>query len=331
MSINLHGRNVLSVDALSSNDLRFLLQLASDLKVAKRSGNESKQLHDKSLAFIYEREFPFLRAAFEVAAHDQGAHVTCLGPSQYAGGTVSETRIVAGMLGRIFDAIECCGLAHSVVACVAEQAGIPVYNALSQECDPCQVVADFQTMREFTHKHLSDVTLSVVGNGRASGARSLATGAAKIGMDFRLVSPKELWPDQPFVDRVKAEAWKNGGRFTVMEDIAAGVLDADFVYASRWFSHDEDAARIDQDIKLLTPFGVRMATLEASGNPHTKFMHFVPDFVHEGNQKSRPELNVSGSPEASQNVLEARSSVIFGQAENRMHATKAILVATLAL
>ncbi|AHK47162.1 ornithine carbamoyltransferase (plasmid) [Ensifer adhaerens OV14] len=328
MSINLHGRNVLSVDTLAPGELRFLVQLASDLKVAKRSGSERKQLCNRSLAFMYERNLPFVRAAFEVAACDQGARVICIGPDQFAREPSSEIRQMAGMLGRIFDAIECCGLSHDIMTAVAERAGIPVYNVLSQQCDPCQVVADFQTMREFTHKHLSDVTLSVIGNGRVSGARSLAIGAAKVGMDFRLVSPKELWPDQQFIDRAKAEAWKNGGKFAVLEDIAAGVLDADFVYASRWFSHDEENARADRAVQLLTPFGVRMATLEATGNPHSKFMRFVPDFVCHQTRKSGGDE--TGSPDASQNVLESKASIVLDQAENRMHATKAILVATLA-
>lgn len=329
MSINLHGRNVLSVDALTPGELRFLVQLASDLKVAKRSGSEHKQLRNKNLAFIYQLEMPFLRASFEVAAHDQGAHVTCLGPDLYAGDPPGEIRQMAGMLGRIFDAIECCGLAGEALAAFAEQAGIPVYSGLSQEGDPCQVVADFQTMREFTHKHLSDVTLSVVGNGRASGARSLAMGAAKVGMDFRLVSPKELWPDQPFIDRAKAEGWKNGGKFAVFEDIAAGVLDADFVYAGRWFCHDDGSAHIEQCIKLLTPFGVRMATLEATGNPHVKLMQFAPAFVGHGEKQAKPAVRADAAP-ASRNVLESKASIILDQAENRMHATKAILLATLA-
>ncbi|NOV21035.1 ornithine carbamoyltransferase [Ensifer adhaerens] len=328
MSINLHGRNVLSVDTLAPGELRFLVQLASDLKVAKRSGSERKQLCNRSLAFLYEQDLPFVRAALEVAACDQGAHVICIGQDQCAKGTPSEIRQMAGMLGRIFDAIECCGLSIDIMTAVAGQAGIPVHNALSQQCDPCQLVADFQTMREFTHKHLSDVTLSVVGNGSVSAARSLAIGAAKVGMDFRLVSPKELWPDQQFIDRAKAEAWKNGGKFTVLEDIAVGVLDADFVYASRWFSHEEDIARNDRAVQLLTPFGVRMATLEATGNPHCKFMRFVPNFVC--HQTRKPGADETGSPDASKNVVEAKASIVLDQAENRMHATKAILVATLA-
>lgn len=329
MSINLHGRNVLSVDALTPSELRFLVQMAADLKVAKRSGCEHQQLRNKNLAFIFQHEMPILRALFEVAAHDQGAHVTCLGPDQYAGQTVGEIREMAGMLGRLFDAIECCGLDSQTIAAFAEQAGIPVYNGLSPEDDPCQLVADFQTMREFTHKHLSDVTLSVVGNGRASSSRSLAMGAAKVGMDFRLVSPKELWPDQPFIDRVKAEGWRNGGKFAVFEDIAAGVLDADFVYAGRWFCHDDDSAHIEPCINLLTPFGVRMATLEATSNPHVKLMQFAPAVVGHGERQVMPAVRADAA-RVSRNVLESKASIIFDQAENRMHATKAILLATLA-
>ncbi|OOG65737.1 hypothetical protein B0E45_26755 [Sinorhizobium sp. A49] len=328
MSINLHGRNVLSVEALDPGELRFLVQLAGDLKVAKRCGSERQQLFQKSLAFLHGRELPFLRAAFELAAHDQGAHVICIGPEQYAKAAPGEIRQMAGMLGRIFDAIECCGLADDVMAALAERAGIPVYNALSRQCDPCQLVADFQTMREFTHKHLSDLTLSVVGNGRVSDARTLAIGAAKVGMDFRLVSPKDLWPDHQFVDSVKAEAWKNGGKFAVLEDVGAGVLDADFIYASRWVSHEEEDTRNDRAVALLTPFGVRMATLEATGNPHCKFMRFVPDFIGHHAHKSASEE--TGSPDASRNVLESKASIVLDQAENRIHATKAILVATLA-
>lgn len=329
MSINLHGRNILSLEALTPAELRFLVQLASDLKAAKRSGSEHRQLYNRNLALIFQDEMPFLRASFEVAAHDQGAHVTCLALHDYGRETVDEIRKMAGMLGRMFDAIQCCGLAGETTAAFAEQAGVPVYSGQSQEGDPCQVVADFQTMREFTHKHLSDVTLSVVGNGRASGARSLAMGAAKVGMDFRLVTPKDLWPDQPFIDRAKSEGWKNGGKFTVFEDIAGGVLDADFVYAGRWFCHDDGSAHIEHCITQLTPFSVRMATLEATGNPHVKFMQDVPDFVGRDDKRPGPADRTDAAP-ASRNVLESKASIILDQAENRMHATKAILLATLA-
>ncbi|NVD41934.1 hypothetical protein HT585_23995 [Ensifer sp. HO-A22] len=200
MSINLHGRSVLSVEVLDPGELRFPVQMGGDLKVANRSGSERPHLFQNRLAFLHGHELPFIRAAFELAAHDQGAHVVGIGPDQSANAAPDEIRQMAALFGRIFDAIVCCGLADDLMTALAQRAGIPLFNALSQQYDPCQLVADFQTMRELTHKHLSDLALAVVGNGRLGGARTLAIGAAKVGMNFRLVSPKELWPDQQFMD-----------------------------------------------------------------------------------------------------------------------------------
>lgn len=331
MPINLHGRSVLSLDDLTSDEIRFLLRLAADLKTAKLGGYEVPRLVRKNIALIFEKDSTRTRSGFEVAAYDQGAHVTYMGPSGSHIGHKESVKDTARVLGRMYDAIEFRGFAQSAVEELATYSGVPVYNGLTDVSHPTQILADFMTMREFTHKHLSDMVMAFLGDGRDNVAMSLALGAAKVGMDFRIVSPEALWPDQDFVTHVKSEAFKSGGKFTLLDHIGSGVRDADFIYTDVWLSMGEDERNWGERIRLLQPYCVTKDVMEATGNPYAKFMHCLPAF-HDANTdvgaKIAKEYGI-GCMEVTDEVFEAKASIVFDQAENRMHTIKALLVATL--
>lgn len=331
MPINLHGRSVLSVYDLSSDEIRFLLRMAAELKAAKLGGYEKPRLTKKNIALIFEKDSTRTRSGFEVAAYDQGAHVTYIGPSGSHIGHKESIKDTARVLGRMYDAIEFRGFEQSAVEELARYSGIPVYNGLTDVWHPTQVLADFMTMREFTHKHLSDTALAFVGDGQDNVAISLAIGAAKVGIDFRLVSPKALWPDGAFLDRVKAEAAKAGARFILTDDVVAGVKGADFVYTDVWLSMGEDESAWKDRIDLLSPFRVTRQMMESTGNSYSKFMHCLPAFHDTGTEIGRQIAEKYGIEcmEVTDEVFESEASIVFDQAENRMHSIKALLVATL--
>ncbi|MEY9626393.1 ornithine carbamoyltransferase [Sinorhizobium fredii] len=329
MSVNLRGRSVLTIDEFTQDEIRFLLQLAADLKSQKRSGNEIPRLRGKNIVLLFEKESTRTRTGFEVAAYDQGAHVTYFGPSDHIGRRES-IKDTARVLGRIYDAIEYRGRAQSAVAELAAHASVPVFNGLTDEAHPTLALADFLTMREFTAKPLSELTVAFLGDGRNSVARSLAVGAAKLGMDLRIVSPPIFWPATPFVEHVKSQARISGGQFTVVEHVGAGVLGADFLYTAPWLGEEE--AGWAERIRLLAPFGIRTNVVEATENPHTKFMHCLPachDRNSEVGARIAKQFGVE-CMEVSDAVFESKASIVFDQAENRMHTIKAILVATIA-
>ncbi|MFB9950609.1 ornithine carbamoyltransferase [Rhizobium puerariae] len=331
MPINLHGRSVLSLDDISSDEIRFLLRMAADLKAAKLGGFEKPRLTRKNIALIFEKDSTRTRSGFEVAAYDQGAHVTYLGPSGSHIGHKESVKDTARVLGRMYDAIEFRGFEQSAVEELARYSGVPVYNGLTDIWHPTQVLADFMTMREFTHKHLSDVALAFVGDGQDNVALSLALGATKVGIDFRLVSPRELWPERTFIEHVNAEAAKAGGRFELTSDVATGVKGADFVYTDVWLSMGEDESAWKERIDLLSPFRVTHQVMEATGNPYSKFMHCLPAFHDTGTEVGRQISEKYGIDcmEVTDEVFESRASIVFDQAENRMHSIKALLVATI--
>lgn len=331
MPINLHGRSVLSLDDLSSDEFRFLLRMAAELKAAKLAGNEIPRLTRKNIALIFEKDSTRTRSGFEVAAYDQGAHVTYLGPSGSHIGHKESVKDTARVLGRMYDAIEFRGFEQSAVEELARYSSVPVYNGLTDIWHPTQVLADFMTMREFTHKHLSDMALAFVGDGQDNVALSLALGATKVGIDFRLVSPRELWPERTFVDHVNAEAAKAGGGFELTSDVATGVKDADFVYTDVWLSMGEDESAWKERIDLLTPFRVTRQVMEATGSPYSKFMHCLPAFHDTSTEVGRQIAEKYGIDcmEVTDEIFESKASIVFDQAENRMHSIKALLVATL--
>jgi ornithine carbamoyltransferase len=331
MPVNLHGRNVLTLDDFSGAEIRYLLRLAADLKTAKRAGNEVPRLAGKNIALIFEKDSTRTRSGFEVAAYDQGAHVTYIGPSGSHIGHKESMKDTARVLDRIYDAIEYRGFSQHQVELLAAYAGVPIYNGLTDLDHPTQILADFMTMREFTHKHLSDMTVAFVGEGKDNVAQSLAIGAAKVGIDMRIASPRRLWPEQDFCAHVKALAERNDGRFRIDTDVEACVKGADFIYTDVWLSMGEDESAWGEHIKLLTPYRVTRKLMAATGNPYTKFMHCLPAFHDTETEVGQLVASKYGIDcmEVEDAVFESEASIVFDQAENRMHTIKAILVATI--
>ncbi|WP_342643942.1 ornithine carbamoyltransferase [Rhodoligotrophos ferricapiens] len=331
MPINLRGRSVLALDDFTPDEIRFLLRLAAELKAAKTGGYEQPRLTRKNIALIFEKDSTRTRTGFEVAAYDQGAHVTYLGPSGSQIGHKESMKDTARVLGRMYDAIEYRGFEQANVETLAAHAGVPVYNGLTDEAHPTQTLADFMTMREFTHKHLSDMKLAFLGDGRNNVARSLAIGAAKVGLEMRIAAPKSLWPDPVFVNRIRAIGEGTGARFALTDKIAGAVTGADFIYTDVWVSMGEPENVWAERIAVLTPYRVTADVMEATGNPHAKFMHCLPAFHNTETEVGAEICKRFGisSMEVSEEVFESTASIVFDQAENRMHTIKAILVATI--
>lgn len=332
MPMNLRGRSVLSLDDLSSAEIRFLLKLGAELKAARLAGTEQQRLKGRNIALIFEKDSTRTRTGFEVAAYDQGAHVTYLGPAGSHIGHKESMKDTARVLGRIYDAIEYRGFGQKIAEDLAAHAGVPVYNGLTDEAHPTQVLADFMTMREFTHKHLSDMTLCFLGDGRDNVCLSLAIGAAKVGMDMRIAAPRSLWPDPAFIAHFQELAQATGAKLTATDDVAAAVAGADFIYTDVWLSMGEDDAAWGERIRLLTPYRVTAAVMAATGNPYAKFMHCLPAF-HNAETEIGADIQKRfgvDCMEVTEEVFESPASIVFDESENRMHSIKAILVATIA-
>ena len=331
MPVNLRGRSVLTLDDFSPNEIRFLLQLATELKAAKTAGTEQPRLLGKNIALIFEKDSTRTRTGFEVAAYDQGAHVTFLGPSGSHIGHKETMKDTARVLGRMYDAIEYRGFGQAIVEQLAQFAGVPVYNGLTDQSHPTQVLADFMTMREFTHKHLSDLVLTFLGDGRDNVALSLAIGAAKVGMEMRIASPRTLWPDPDFIAHFEEVSKETGARLTVTESVEDAAKGADFLYTDVWLSMGEDETEWAKRIDALTPYRVTSAVMAATCNPYAKFMHCLPAFHNAQTSVGADILKRFGIDcmEVTEEVFESSASIVFDQAENRMHSIKAILVATI--
>jgi|TARA_R110000868_G_scaffold50429_15_gene161197 ornithine carbamoyltransferase len=331
MPINLRGRSLLTLDDYSPDDIRFLIRLAAELKAAKQAGTERQTLAGRNIALIFEKDSTRTRTGFEVAAYDQGAHVTYLGPTGSQIGHKESMKDTARVLGRIYDAIEYRGFGQKTAEQLAAYAGVPVYNGLTNETHPTQTLGDFMTMREFTHKHLSGLVVVFLGDGRNNVAQSLALGAAKVGIDMRIAAPRSLWPEDGFIGHLRALGAETGGRLTVTEDVAEAVRGADFVYTDVWLSMGEDEAAWADRIRELTPYRVTRDVMVATGNPHTKFMHCLPAFHNADTEVGADIAKRFGIDcmEVTDEVFESAASIVFDQAENRMHTIKAILVATI--
>jgi ornithine carbamoyltransferase len=331
MPINLHGRSVIDLDDFSPAELRYLLALSKDLKAARSAGAERPQLVGKNIALIFEKDSTRTRSGFEVAAHDQGAHVTYMGPSGSHIGEAETVRDTARVLGRMFDAIEFRGFGQADAVTLARYAGVPVYNGLTDQSHPTQILADFMTMLEFTHKSLSDVRFAFMGDGRNNMARSLATGAAKMGMSLTIGAPISLRPDAAFIAHVDAIAHNTGGSVRYEDDPAAAVAGADFVYTDVWLSMGEDRAKWGERIDLLKPYQVNAELMAATVNPLVRFMHCLPAFHNTETSIGRDIAArfAMTAMEVTDEVFESSASIVFDQAENRMHSIKAILLATL--
>ncbi len=331
MAINLKGRSVLKLLDFSPDDIRFLLRLSASLKQAKYGGYEEPRLKGKNIALIFEKDSTRTRTGFEVAAYDQGAHVTYLGPTGTQIGKKESMKDTARVLGRLYDGIEYRGFGQEQAETLAKWAGVPVYNGLTDEFHPTQILADFLTMREYTRKHLSQMAFCFLGDAGNNMGNSLLTGAALIGMDVRLGAPKACWPHPALVEESRRIADKTGATITLTEDPLEAARGCDFVYTDVWVSMGEPDSVWQERIKLLTPYRVTSEIMLGTGNPHAKFMHCLPAFHNretEIGEKIFQQYGIDGM-EVTEEVFESEASIVFDQAENRMHTIKAVLVATL--
>ncbi|MEO5322990.1 ornithine carbamoyltransferase [Mesorhizobium sp. CC13] len=331
MPVNLQGRSVLKLLDFTPDEIRFLLRLSASLKQAKYGGYESQRLKGKNIALIFEKDSTRTRTGFEVAAYDQGAHVTYLGPTGTQIGKKESMKDTARVLGRMYDAIEYRGFGQQQAETLAAYAGVPVYNGLTDEFHPTQILADFLTMREFTRKHLSQIAFCFLGDAGNNVGNSLLAGAAQIGMDVRLGAPRACWPDEALVEQCRAIAGKTGAKITLTEDPVEAARGCDYVYTDVWVSMGEPDSVWAERIKLLTPYRVTTGIMAATGNPHAKFMHCLPAFHNRETEIGEKIFRQFGIDcmEVAEAVFESEASVVFDQAENRMHTIKAILVATL--
>src|SRR5215213_6432010 len=276
--VGLHGADLLDVGLLSKEQFIALLDLAAELKAAKRNGTEEQRLKQKEIVLIFEKNSTRTRCAFEVAAYDQGAHVTYLGPEGSQIGHKESMKDTARVLGRMYDAIEYRGFSQDLVETLAKYAGVPVYNGLTDEFHPTQMLADVLTMREHSDKPLEQVAYAFLGDARNNMGRSLLETGAMLGMDVRIVAPQELWPAADFIEKHRARAAQTGARITVTDDVAQGVAGADFVHTDVWVSMGESHDVWGQRIKLLMPYQINAEVMRRTGNPNAKFMHCLPAF-----------------------------------------------------
>jgi ornithine carbamoyltransferase len=331
MAVNLKNRNFLKLLDFDKNEIRFLLDLSKNLKAAKYGGYEKPKLKGKNIALIFEKSSTRTRCAFEVAAHDQGAHVTYLGPSGSQIGHKETMKDTARVLGRMYDAIEYRGFGQNIVEELGEFAGVPVWNGLTNEFHPTQVLADFMTMEESSNKRLDNISFCYMGDARFNMGNSLLVGGAIMGMDVRLCAPKEYWPNDDLVNQCRAIAEHSGAKITLTEDVKEGVSGVDFIYTDVWVSMGEPAEVWEERINALKPYQVNMAAVKATENPDVKFLHCLPAF-HNRDTKVGAEIyekyGMDGM-EVTEEVFESEHSIVFDEAENRMHTIKAIMVATL--
>lgn len=331
--MDLFGRSYLKELDFSRAELLYLLDLAADLKRAKRDGTETARLSCKNFALIFEKTSTRTRAAFEVAAHDQGAQVSFLDPSGSHVGHKESIADTARVLARMYDGIEYRGFGQRIVEELAQYAGVPVWNGLTNEWHPTQSLADLLTMREHSDKDFSEMTMAYIGDARYNMANSLLAAGAIMGMDVRIVAPTALqnWPH--IVALAQAAADVSGARLTLTDDIAAGVAGADFIYTDVWVSMGEATDVWLERLLLLKPYRVTAELMDLTGNPNVKFMHCLPAF-HDANTTTGAEIlrlaGLSDGLEVSDEVFESPASVVFDQAENRLHTIKAIMVATAA-
>ncbi|ACZ85757.1 ornithine carbamoyltransferase [Streptosporangium roseum] len=332
MAFNLRNRSFLKELDLTPEEFTFLVRLSADLKAAKYAGNEDPRLTGKNIALIFEKTSTRTRCAFEVGAHDQGAHVTYLDPSGSQMGHKESVKDTARVLGRMFDAIEYRGSKQAYIEELAAYSGVPVWNGLTDEWHPTQMLADMLTMQEHSDKPLHDVSYAYLGDARNNMGHSLLVTGAMLGMDVRMVAPKDLWPDEKAVVKPARDlAKRTGATVTVTDDVNKGVKGVDFLYTDVWVSMGEPKEVWDERIKLLMPYQVNAAVVKATGNPGVKFMHCLPAFHNRETRVGEDLFEKTGHDalEVTEEVFESPRSIVFDQAENRLHTIKAIMVATL--
>ena len=331
MAYNLRNRSFLKLLDFTPREIQYLLDLARDLKRAKYTGTEQPRMKGKNIALIFEKTSTRTRCAFEVAAYDQGAHVTYLGPSGSQIGIKESMKDTARVLGRMFDGIEYRGFAQKTVEELAAYSGVPVWNGLTNEFHPTQILADFLTMSEHVDKPLNQVSYAYLGDARFNMGNSLMVGGCKMGMDVRIVAPKSLWPNPELVETCRAIAAETGARLTLTDDVDAGVKGCDFLYTDIWVSMGEPDEVWKERIAMLMPYQVNAKMMERTGNPKCKFMHCLPSYHNLETQAGRDVYKKFGLDgiEVTEEVFESENSIVFDEAENRMHTIKAVMVATL--
>ncbi|HDR1579158.1 TPA: ornithine carbamoyltransferase [Pasteurella multocida] len=332
MPLNLRHRHFLRLMDFTPTEIQFLLDLSANLKKAKYTGTEQPRLKGKNIALIFEKTSTRTRCSFEVAAYDQGANVTYIGPSGSQIGHKESMKDTARVLGRMYDGIQYRGYGQELVEILAQYSGIPVWNGLTDDFHPTQILADFLTMLEHGEgKRLNQMKMAYLGDARNNMGNSFVEGAALMGMDLRLVAPKTYWPEQKLLDEVAEMAKKTGAKITCTENVEEGVKGVDFLYTDIWVSMGEPEEAWEQRINLMKPYQVNKALLEKTGNPKVKFMHCLPAFHDENTTVGKEMAQKYGMNglEVTDEVFESDASIVFDEAENRMHTIKAVMVATL--
>lgn len=329
--IDLRGRHLLTLKEYSAEEITYLLDLSAELKAAKKEGREEQKLRGKEIALIFEKDSTRTRCAFEVAAYDQGAHVTYIGPTGSQMGHKETVKDTARVLGRMYDAIEYRGFGEEIADEFAEWAGVPIYNGLTDEWHPTQVLADFLTFREHTDKPLNEVVFCYLGDARFNMADTYLVGGAKLGMDVRIAAPRSLWPADEVLESARGFAAESGAQITVTDDVAEAVKGCDFLLTDVWVSMGEPKEVWAERIKLLLPYQVNAETMALTGNPDVKFMHCLPAFHNTDTTVGKQMYEEHGleALEVTEEVFESPASLVWDEAENRMHTIKAVMVATL--
>ena len=332
MSINLKNRNFLKLIDFSREEIDYLLNLSSQLKADKKAGKEQRRLNGKNIALIFEKNSTRTRCAFEVAAYDQGANVTYLGPSGSQIGHKESMKDTARVLGRMYDGIEYRGFGQSIAEELAQYAGVPVFNGLTDEFHPTQMLADVLTMKEHSDKPLTQIAYAYVGDARFNMGNSLLLIGALLGMDVRIGAPENLWPNPTIIQKAHDLAAQTGARILLTEDPQEAVKGVDYIHTDVWVSMGEPEAAWRERIDLLKPYQVNSGLMAASGNPRVKFMHCLPAFHNRETKIGEWIYQTFGldGVEVTEEVFESDASIVFDQAENRMHTIKAVLVATMA-
>jgi ornithine carbamoyltransferase len=331
MSVNLKNRHFLKLLDFTPEEIKFLLDLSADLKKAKKEGTEKQMLKGKNIALIFEKASTRTRCAFEVAAYDQGAHVTYLGPTGSQIGQKESMKDTARVLGGMYDGIEYRGFGQAIVEELAKYAGVPVWNGLTNEFHPTQILADFLTMTEHSDKPLDKMVFCYLGDARYNMGNSLMVGSAKMGIDFRIAAPKACQPSEELVARCRAIAAGTGAKITITEKVEEAVKGADFLYTDVWVSMGEPDSVWEERITLLKPYQVNMNVLKLTGNPDVKFLHCLPAFHNRETVVGEEIFRKYGLDglEVTEDVFESKHSIVFDEAENRLHTIKAVMVATL--
>jgi ornithine carbamoyltransferase len=329
---DLRGKSLLKLADFSPQEITYLLDLSAELKEAKKEGREEQRLRGKNVALIFEKDSTRTRCAFEVAAYDQGAHVTYLGPSGSHMGHKESVKDTARVLGRMYDAIEYRGFGQEIAEELAAHAGVPVYNGLTDDWHPTQMLADYLTFREHLGKPLSEVTFCYLGDARFNMADSYLVSGAKLGMDVRIAAPKSLWPPDGVVELARSIAADTGAQITITDDVAEAVKGADVLLTDVWVSMGESDDVWAERIELLKPYQINAETMKLTGNPDVKFMHCLPAFHNTETEVGKEIFEKFGMEalEVTEEVFESPASLVFDEAENRLHTIKAVMVATLA-